>query len=160
MNERPENQRPILVARAAFVPDEEMVAWLASAHAEQLALCDELEEIADSLPANVNKQKCIYAAKALMPMIQALHRYEETVLFPRVQQRNGADSQGETLSRLRYEHLEDEGYAEELTETLLKLGSDDPVNVEAVGYMLRGFFEGMRRHIAFERAHLLKDFVN
>ena len=160
MSEQAEYQRPFLVSREWMVPDEEMVAWLRNAHAEQLALCDELEEIADSLPANVNKQKCIYAAKALVPMIQALHRYEETVLFPRVQQKNGSDDSGETLSRLRYEHLEDEGYAEELTETLLKLGSNDPVNVEAVGYMLRGFFEGMRRHIAFERTHLLKDFAS
>ena len=140
------------------IADSEMVAWLHTAHLEQLALCDELEEIADSLPANVNRQKCIYAAKALGPMIRTVHHYEETVLFPRIRQcRDNAD-EDDTLSRLRYEHLEDEGYAEELTEALFKLGSNDPVNVEAVGYMLRGFFEGMRRHIAFERSHLLKDF--
>ncbi|MFN7027488.1 MAG: hemerythrin domain-containing protein [Pseudorhizobium sp.] len=140
------------------IADSEMVAWLHEAHMEQLALCDELEEIADSLPAKVNRQKCIYAAKALGPMIRTLHQYEETVLFPRIRQRSGSLEEDETLSRLRYEHLEDEGYAEELTEALFKLGSNDPVNVEAVGYMLRGFFEGMRRHIAFERSHLLKDF--
>ncbi|MCJ8518043.1 hypothetical protein ABID21_001075 [Pseudorhizobium tarimense] len=39
---------------------------------------------------------------------------------------------------------------------MFKLGSDDAVDVEAGGYMLRGFIEGMRRHIAFERQHLLK----
>ncbi|TFF20657.1 hemerythrin domain-containing protein [Jiella endophytica] len=32
--------------------------------------------------------------------------------------------------------------------------SADPV-AEALGYMLRGFFEGLRRHIAFEEEHLL-----
>lgn len=160
MNQRSDEQSLILLGRGKVLPDEEIVAWLRSAHAEQLALCDELEEIADSLPSNINKQKCIYAAKTLVPMIQALHRYEETVLFPRVQQKNAVADSGETLSRLRYEHLEDEGYAEELTETLLKLGSSDPVNIEAVGYMLRGFFEGMRRHIAFEQAHLLSTLAN
>ncbi|MGW9230494.1 hemerythrin domain-containing protein [Pseudorhizobium sp. NPDC055634] len=138
------------------LPDAELVAWLRNAHAEQLALCDELEDIADSLPAKVSKQKCIYAAKTLIQMVQAHHRFEETVLFPRVHQKNAAADSSETLSRLRYEHLEDEGYAEELAETLLKLGSDRPVNVEALGYMLRGFFEGTRRHIAFEQAHLLR----
>src|SRR5690606_26280712 len=92
------------------------------------------------------------------PMIRTIHHYEETVLFPRIRQRSGSSDQDETLSRLRYEHLEDEGYAEELTEALFKLGSNGPVNVEAVGYMLRGFFEGMRRHIAFEQSQLLKDF--
>ena len=30
-----------------------------------------------------------------------------------------------------------------------------PGNPEATGYMLRGFFEALRRHIAFERDHLL-----
>lgn len=138
--------------------DSEIIAWLRDAYGEQLALCDELEEIADSLPANINRQKCIYAAKALGPMIRTIHHYEETVLFPRIRQRSGSSDQDETLSRLRYEHLEDEGYAEELTEALFKLGSNGPVNVEAVGYMLRGFFEGMRRHIAFEQSQLLKDF--
>ncbi|MCB5200988.1 hemerythrin domain-containing protein [Neorhizobium sp. T786] len=138
------------------VPDAEMIAWLHNAHSQQLALCDELEEIADSLPVNVNRQKCIYAAKALVPMIRTLHHYEETVLFPRVHRQNGGHDNSEILSRLRYEHLEDEGYAEELTETLLKLGSGVSVNMEAVGYMLRGFFEGLRRHIAYEGT-LLED---
>jgi hemerythrin-like domain-containing protein len=135
-----------------------MLAWLQDAQVEQLALCNELEEIADSLPANVNRQKCIYAAKALAPMIRSLHHYEETIVFPRIKPWQNGSADDETLSRLRYEHLEDEGYAEELTEALYNLGSGEPVNMEAVGYMLRGFFEGMRRHIAFERSHLLKNF--
>ncbi|WAP67178.1 hemerythrin domain-containing protein [Jiella pelagia] len=33
-------------------------------------------------------------------------------------------------------------------------GRADPV-AEALGYMLRGFFEGLRRHIAFEEEHLV-----
>lgn len=156
MQQTHENHQPGFHER--LISDSEMVAWLNNAHTEQLALCDELEEIADSLPANINRQKCIYAAKALGPMIRSLHQYEETVLFPRVRQSQRGQAEDETLSRLRYEHLEDEGYAEELTEALFKIGSNDPVNMEAVGYMLRGFFEGLRRHIAFERSHLLKDF--
>lgn len=32
---------------------------------------------------------------------------------------------------------------------------DRPYNAEAIGFMLRGFFEGLRRHIAFEREHVL-----
>lgn len=156
MQQTHENHHPGFHER--LISDSEMVAWLNNAHTEQLALCDELEEIADSLPANINRQKCIYAAKALGPMIRSLHQYEETVLFPRVRQSQRGQAEDETLSRLRYEHLEDEGYAEELTEALFKIGSNDPVNMEAVGYMLRGFFEGLRRHIAFERSHLLKGF--
>lgn len=140
------------------IADADMIGWLADAQAEQLALCDELEEIADSLPGNVNRQKCIYAAKTLAPLVRGIHHYEETNLFPRVIRSTGRLADDETLSRLRYEHLQDEGYAEELTEALFALGSGKPVNMEAVGYMLRGFFEGMRRHIAFERSHLLRNF--
>ncbi|MCM2474891.1 hemerythrin domain-containing protein [Rhizobium sp. CG5] len=134
------------------------LAWLNRAHDEQLSLCRELEEIADSLPGSIDRQKCIYAAKALGPLIRGIHHYEENVLFPWLEGRI-AKSQplADTLSRLKFEHCEDECFAEELTDALLKLGSGEPVNMEAVGYMLRGFFEGMRRHIAFEREHLLKE---
>ncbi|MCL6707802.1 hemerythrin domain-containing protein [Pseudomonas sp. R2.Fl] len=142
----------------ALAPGEvRSVGWLRRAHAEQLALCGELEDIADSLPASINRQKCIYAAKALGPLIRGIHHYEETVLFPWLDARGDAgDDLRPTLDRLRFEHFEDECFAEELTDALLKLGAGDAVNMEAVGYMLRGFFEGMRRHIAFETEHLLR----
>ena len=32
----------------------------------------------------------------------------------------------------------------------------DSVNAEAAGYMLRGFFESIRRHIAFEQQFMLR----
>ncbi|ATN34519.1 hypothetical protein ACO34A_11980 [Rhizobium sp. ACO-34A] len=132
------------------------LAWLCKAHEEQLALCSELEEVADSLPASINRQKCIYAAKALGPLIKGVHHYEETVLFPWIETALSETPRlHDTLDRLKFEHFEDECFAEELTDALLKLGSGIPVNMEAVGYMLRGFFEGMRRHIAFEREYLL-----
>jgi hypothetical protein len=137
--------------------DKRNLAWLYRAQTEQLALCRELEEIADSLPASINRQKCIYAAKALGPLIKGIHHYEETVLFPQLQSSPDAtEALGPTLERLKFEHCEDECFAEELTDALLKLGAGEPVNMEAVGYMLRGFFEGTRRHIAFEREHLLQ----
>lgn len=132
--------------------------WLDAAYREQLSLCDALEEIADSLPASVNRQKCIYAAKALGPAIKSQHVCEETVLFPWLfSQPNAEKALEETIARLKYEHFEDECFAEELTDALLRLGAGDAVNMEAVGYMLRGFFEGLRRHIAFERDHLLRN---
>ena len=42
-------------------------------------------------------------------------------------------------------------------DTLNRLGSGDgTVNAEAAGYMLRGFFESIRRHIAFEQQFMLR----
>jgi len=151
----------VLSAQPVRQYDQDVImSWIRQAHGEQLALCVELEEIADSLPASINKQKCIYAAKALCPLIRSIHHYEESVLFPHIARQHAhSGPMLATLSRLKFEHLEDEGYAEELTEALLRLGSGEPVNDEAVGYMLRGFFEGVRRHIAFEKAYLLHDYL-
>ncbi|RDL51378.1 hypothetical protein BLJAPNOD_02511 [Ensifer sp. M14] len=128
-------------------------AWLARAHQEQLALCNSLEEIADSLPAEIDRQKCAYAAKMLEPLIRELHSGEESAVFRWVEQNCGDDpSIAATLARLKYEHCEDECFAEELSEMLVKLGAaDDSVNAETAGYMLRGFFTNLRRHIGFEQ---------
>ena len=136
---------------------EDPIAALRKAHKDQLLLCDRLEEIADSLPDSVNRQKCIYAARALGPMTRGLHRFEEDVVFPLIAERlNGNETVEATLNRLRFEHCEDECFAEELTEALHRLGAGaEDTNVEAIGYMLRGFFEAMRRHIAFESEMLL-----
>jgi hemerythrin-like domain-containing protein len=129
-----------------------LLDWWKQAHDDQLKLCSELEEIADSLPANVNRQKCIYAAKALGPLIKGVHHYEDTVIFPDLAAKMPySPDLDKTLSRLKFEHFEDECFAEELMERLLALGSGREVNMEATGYMLRGFFEAVRRHIAFER---------
>lgn len=136
---------------------ENPISALRKAHREQLLLCDRLEEIADSLPDSVNRQKCIYAARALGPMIRGVHRFEEEVVFPLIAERLKGDTHIEaTLNRLRFEHCEDECFAEELIEALHALGAAEAdINIEATGYMLRGFFEAMRRHIAFESEHLL-----
>lgn len=133
------------------------VEWLKRIHGEQLELCRELEEIADSLPAEVNRQKCIYAAKAIGPLTMGAHRFEEDILFPWVEKNvDTATDLAATLERLKFEHFEDECFIEELTDTLLRLGAADPtLNAETIGYMLRGFFVSMRRHIAFEQEHLL-----
>ena len=133
--------------------------WLKRAHDAQLALCEALEEIADSLPANVNRQKCLHAAKSLIPLINGIHRYEEDTLFPLLEKAPTRDAARiEAIARLKFEHVEDECFAEELTDTLTRLGSGDgTVNAEAAGYMLRGFFESIRRHIAFEQQFMLRD---
>lgn len=145
------------VATIRLAPGENPIAALRKAHREQLLLCDRLEEIADSLPDSVNRQKCLYAARALGPMIRGVHRFEEDVVFPMIATQPESDEKIQaTLNRLRFEHCEDECFAEELTEALhaLAAGAND-INIEATGYMLRGFFEAMRRHLAFENEYLL-----
>jgi hemerythrin-like domain-containing protein len=130
--------------------------WWRWAHAEQLRLCAELEQIADSLPRNISRQKCIYAAKALAPVIKGVHHYEDTVLFPHLEKAFSSRTDMTTLlARLKLEHFEDECLADELEERLIQLGAGrTDVNMEATGYMLRGFFEAIRRHVAVEEIYL------
>jgi hypothetical protein len=127
-------------------------------YADQLALCDELEEIADSLPDNVDRQKSIHAARSLWPLIRGSHSFEENIFFPMIRERlSDVENLDETIKRLRQEHTADECYAEELTDSLFRLGAGDrTLNAETLGYMLRGFFESLKRHIAFEREHILQ----
>lgn len=130
----------------------------ARAHEDKLSLCQTLEEIADSLPDEVDKQKCKLAAREIWPLLRSVHSFEEKIIFPALADRLAhLSSIEETIARLKSEHAEDECYAEELTDTLLLLGAGDRgVNFDAVGYMLRGFFESVRRHVAFEREIVLR----
>ncbi len=125
------------------------------AHSEILQLCAALEEIADSLPGTVDAGICEDIAVTIVPLISGVHRFEETILYPWLEQRYPErHSLHESLRRLKGEHLEDEGYAEEISETLIRMSGHQRLQPETVGYMLRGFFEGMRRHIGTEREYL------
>lgn len=131
------------------------IAWWKEAHRLQLALCDDLEAIADSLPSGIVNQDCLFAAKSLGRLIRDVHAYEEETLFPALSQIFPASGEfAVAVDRLTFEHLADECYADDIAEKLLYLGTGGrDVNMEALGYMLRGFFEALRRHIAFERDH-------
>lgn len=134
------------------------VAQALSQHIHVLfSLCCRLEQIADSLPSNVDRQECLCVARSLYPLVRHAHEFEESQLFP-VLMRVPVRPEGlaETIERLKCEHWEDECYAEEIRSELLQFVQDPKLtNIETLGYMLRGFFESLRRHIAFEREHVL-----
>lgn len=132
--------------------DSEQRLALHLAHNDILGMCELLEDIADSLPNHIDPKKCSRAAEMLEPLIKRVHRFEEDEIFPRYAGDAPSRSLQKTLERLRAEHCEDECYAEELSDALYRVSSSaDPVSSETLGYMLRGFFEAIRRHIAFER---------
>ena len=126
-------------------------------HREHLGLCDKLEEVADSLPNSVDRYACGCAALALRHRVGVHHAVEEKALFPLLRTRVGNDIVFmRTLLRLQDEHRTDEGHCDEVLELLTSLSKgSQPENVEAAGYLLRGLFECMRRHIAFEEDHIL-----
>ena len=125
---------------------------VAAGHRRQLALCAELEEIADSLPDAADRQRCLHLARALCPLVAEAHELEERVLFGRLGElEHILPEMAASIERLRWEHFEDQCFGEEIRDALHALGRGDAcISGEALGYMLRGFFEGMRRHIAFE----------
>ncbi|MBO6640411.1 MAG: hemerythrin domain-containing protein [Roseitalea sp.] len=120
-------------------------------------LCSALEGLADKLPADVRNDDCLALARSVYPIVHRSHVFEEKTLFPFLKARCAGEADlGETLDRLHGEHWEDEAFAEEVHHELVAFAADrSAVNVEKLSYMLRGFFVGLRRHLAFERDHLL-----
>lgn len=126
-------------------------------HELLLKLCNSLERIADCLPNIPNVQECLVLCRDIFPIVKNAHNFEEKILFPilhKYQDDNGALDKN--LERLCYEHWEDESFAEEISDAF-RAYIDRPIKAEAdkLAYMLRGFFEGIRRHIAFEAEYIL-----
>lgn len=123
----------------------------------QLSLCDALESFADNLPENVSNDDCLVLAQSVYPAVHRAHQFEENVLFP-VLKSMSDENEGisATLDRLHAEHWEDESYAEEIAQSLKDFAANRAnIQADTLGYMVRGFFEGLRRHIAFEREHIM-----
>lgn len=135
----------------------ELLELFAAHHAGQLRLCDELEAIADSLPDNAGPRECLGAARTIKKLVRDAHEFEEIRLWPALRGLRPQDDELEAcIERLRLEHREDESYGEEVAAALTDWGMcAGNRNAEATGYLLRGFFEGMRRHIASERERIV-----
>ncbi len=137
---------------AAPVPGDPSTL-LRHVHASKFALCDLLEAIADGLPSDVGVAECEAAARMVGPLLDNAHRYEENVVFPLCESLScGSLAVAGSLERLAAEHREDASYGEEVAEALLNFGCGrSALGAETLGFMLRGFFGSLRRHIAFEQ---------
>jgi hemerythrin-like domain-containing protein len=124
---------------------------------EKERFCDNLELLADLLPDGVEPGDCLLIAQNIVPLIQRAHDYEEHVVYPRiVADRTVPTEIKDSLERLKFEHIGDEDYSCDLSLALRDFIIDrGSVSVDSLAWMLRGFFEGLRRHVAFEREHLL-----
>jgi hemerythrin-like domain-containing protein len=120
------------------------------------AICQRLEAIADGLPENVDRADCMELARTIYPTIINAHHFEEKVVFPLLRRTSPDPAIADTLERLRFEHWEDESFAAELQESLCGfVGGRERDKIDTLAWMLRGFFESLRRHIAFEREHMM-----
>lgn len=118
---------------------------LGQAYRELLVLCDRLEAIADSIPHRIDAAICRVIVAELPERLKQVHALEEAILFPAVEDQH-------TIERLRAEHQHDDQAATELVSVLKAvLHGRAPLSWDAIGYMLRAFFETVRRHVATER---------
>ena len=140
-----------------FETVEAVIEELQRLHGKQSCLCEDLEILADSLPSDVDRQFCLIVARHIVPIVKQSHQFEEATLFPIFEVI--ADQRKElhqSLNRLQFEHWEVECFAEDLVEVLRQFCSDQKQSsLEKLPYMLRGFFEGLRRHLAFEAEYLI-----
>lgn len=143
------------VAEACSLGLEALCARTAQFHAEKAEVCDKLEAVADSLPNAVDRFVCLAVAVRLTPLFRDAHRYEEDLLFPAFALGSEQEARLATVGRLKSEHVYDESAAAEISEELLRIGHGGAIsNPEALGFMLRAFFDTVRRHTAFEREHI------
>lgn len=123
-------------------------------HREQMGLCKTLELIADALPNNIDPALYKAAAGSIHRVMTRVAQVEQEALAREMAAhgpRRTLDLTA-TIKRLQQENAEDLSYAEELQETLKELSEGRrTVSADALGYMLRGFFESRRRRIALER---------
>lgn len=136
--------------------NQDPIAILEKEQEEYLKLCVALEEIADALPGNVDYATAEVAATMLRDGFACHIAAHQEFLFPLLRSRAKDIASVEVfLTQLEYEHAVDQGLAVEVSEALGELVEHrNSANPDMVGYLLRCFFEGYRRHCAWER-HVL-----
>lgn len=137
----------------------QVLAEVLTTHIEaQSDLCRSLERLADALPDTLRRGEAEAVIATLGLVLERAHRYEEQILHPFLRRSPQGTTQDldATLARLCREHVEDRAFAEELSDSIdAYMTTADTADANRIGYMLRGFFEGLRRHIAFEKEYVL-----
>ena len=121
-----------------------------------LNICEELEQLADCLPALPSNGSHIRLAGRIGKVLRDLHALEENDLLPIMAAALGDDLVRASLATLVEEHRTDEAFADEICEVLMEwTAGERHHDAAALGYMLRGLFDNLRRHTARERDQLL-----
>lgn len=133
------------------------LALIREEQSSHLMICSILEGIADGLPAAVDLRLTRCAVPLLTESVQRHVSLQENCLFPVLRASAGLRGENveDVLEQLAQEHSEDQSLALEIADTLTEfLENRDILNADTLGYLLRCFFEGFRRHAAWERLFL------
>jgi hemerythrin-like domain-containing protein len=137
-------------------PDD-LIACIEQEHRDEQNLCDMLERIADRLLEPLDTDLLNVGIATLRICIKRHAMLEEGYLYPALSGHLApGDFEGDLVEQIRREHACDEILAHDTADQLeqaLMIGRAE--NPEMLGYMLRGFFECRRRHIAWEAGVVL-----
>ena len=130
------------------------IGALLADHAVLRTLCDRLEALADGLPGLPPGGERYAAAEALTGLLPAHQRRESRLLDSLLPLAGRPAVARALLDRIRCQHVADRVHAQDLVAALEEApGGGD---ADALGYMLRCFFDGCRRALAFEELAMLK----
>ena len=114
--------------------------------------------MADSLPAGFRPSKALGLLKFTEATLQQHITLQEKVIFKDLRGKSAGDQVERILRQLEYEHAYDSALIIEIVEMLTAAPSAKSFDTGRFGYLLRHFFEGHRRHCAWETL-ILNPFV-
>ncbi|MGR3551906.1 hemerythrin domain-containing protein [Pseudooceanicola sp.] len=121
---------------------------------KQEQICHRLELLADQLPDRIDTLAATMLADALYPTLRTCQDLEEAYVFPIILKWDR--TLGPTVARLRAEHVEDEEHASVVAEAVTHFArSPRHADAERLGYLIRGLFQPLMRHSAFDRDIIL-----
>ncbi len=128
-----------------------ILAPLLESYDRVIAACDALEAVADALPDRVAPGQCERAMRETAAAVRQMHACEDGLLMPLLSNAQRPELR-KIAEDLEQAHLIDSESLVEVDEVLTALAVGQPiVSTDATGYMLRAFFEGLRRHIGREK---------
>lgn len=135
--------------------DEHEIVWLIADHHMQRNLCADLERIADNLPDLPSAHDVQHIEQRLSGYADR-HLPQETELFRRLSGDAASSPAARILKEIRHNHAVDAMHADDLSIELRRLsGASRAVPAGELAYMLRCFFDGCRRAMAYEELALL-----
>ncbi|WP_297109962.1 hemerythrin domain-containing protein [uncultured Devosia sp.] len=133
------------------MPEDTSLDPLRRCYERVTAACDGLEQIADALPDRVPAGQCARAASEAIVALKRMHECELALLLPGLAASPLRDVQ-KIAADIEQAHKMDSEAVLEVQEVLLAFAAGRPIlSADATGYLLRAFFEGLRRHIARQR---------
>ena len=135
--------------------DAHEIIWLVADHHKQRGLCTDLEHIADNLP-NLPSADDVRRIGERLAGYADRHFPQEKELFQRLSGDTASAPAARILKQIQHNHAVDEMHAEDLSVELRRLsGAPRAVPAGELAYMLRCFFDGRRRAMAYEELALL-----